>query len=118
MNKTIFIVEDDLDISELIQIVVEGEGYKVKAFTDHADILTALRQDKPDLILMDLWISGTDSGELIKTLKKRKDTQEVPVIIISAKNSLEKTVKQTGADGFLSKPFNIQDLVKIIKKFA
>jgi DNA-binding response OmpR family regulator len=42
----------------------------------------------------------------------------VPIIIISAKNSLEKIVKQTGADGFLSKPFDIKDLVKIIKKFA
>jgi DNA-binding response OmpR family regulator len=118
MKKTIFIVEDDRDISELIQIIVEGEGYGVKMFTNLTEVFPAALKDKPGLILMDLWISGEDAGGLIKTLKKRKDTCEVPIVIISAKNSLEKIVKQTGADGFLSKPFDIKDLVKIIKKFA
>ncbi len=117
-KKTIFVVEDDPDISELMRLVIESEDYVVKNFLDTEKVFSSITRDKPKLIIMDLWISGVDSSVLIKKIKNTKATAHIPVVIVSAKNYLDKTVRQTNADGFLAKPFNISDLIAITKKFA
>lgn len=117
-QKTIFVIEDNQDIRELIQIVLEGEGYLVKTFSKSDTVEIDISKDKPSLIIMDLWVSGIDNAELTKNLKSKKQTSHIPIIFISAKNFLEKIAKQAKADGFLCKPFNIKDLVKIVKQFV
>ncbi len=117
-KKTIFIIEDDRDISELMQIVIKDNGYKVKTFLEAENLENKIRKEKPSLLVMDLWIEGLDNTNLVKKLKKDPKTIDIPIILVSAKNSLEKIAKQTGADGFLSKPFNIKDLLKIIEHYV
>ena len=112
----IFIVEDDPDISELIEIIVQGEGYKVKTFLKLDTVLSSVRTHMPDLILMDLFLHGTDSKLLIKKLKSDKKTSLIPIILVSAGNSLERIAEELHVDGCLPKPFNITDLTSLIKK--
>ncbi|HEY0220807.1 MAG TPA: response regulator [Candidatus Paceibacterota bacterium] len=116
-NKTIYLVEDDRDISELMTIVLESESYGIKPFFASDKFTKTLEKQKPDLIIMDLSIGGTDGTSLVRKIKKDKENSKIPIILISAKNSLSEIAKGTKVSGFLPKPFDIKDLVKIVKKF-
>ena len=114
MRKTIFIVEDDPDILELMQIVVENEGYNVRTFINAERAEKELELEQPDLLIMDLYVGEKDGAKIVKNLKRKKDTKKIPVIIVSAKNSLEEIAQDCKADGYLKKPFNIKDLTLLL----
>jgi DNA-binding response OmpR family regulator len=116
-KKMICIVEDDPDISELMQIVVENEGCAVEIFSETERLFSSIKKLKPCLVIMDVFIGGVDGAHLAKKLKKEKSFR-VPVILISAKTSLEDIATEAGADGFLAKPFDIKDLIRLVKKFT
>src|SRR3989344_7272336 len=110
-NSHIVIVDDDAGILEAVKIILEGEGYKVTASSDGEYIETlAKNPKKPDLILLDVLLSGKDGRELCAMLKKNEVTRHIPIIMFSAHPSASTTVKKAGADAFLAKPFNIGDL--------
>lgn len=117
-NKTIFIVEDDPNISELIEIVLKEHGYSTKIFLTGKNIEKEVEKKLPNLIIMDLWMPDLDGASLTKKLKSNKNTSHIPIILVSAKNALEKITKKVKANGFISKPFNIKELVAIVKKFV
>ena len=116
--KTICIVEDNTAISELMKVIVEGEGFKVKTFLESGKVESYAIKSKPALIIMDLWIPGQGGASLVKILKAKKETKDIPIILVSAKNSLAKIAKQCKADAYLPKPFNVKDLVGMVQKFA
>ena len=116
--KVIFIVEDDPSISELMKIIIEGKGFEVKTFFEIVEVESSAVSLQPSLIITDLRIPGQGGIHLVKTLKKRKETSEIPVVLVSADSALQKIAVHSKANGYLSKPFNIKDLVDIIKKFT
>ncbi len=118
IKKNIWIVEDDPDINELIEIVLTNEGYKVKTFGDGGNIEKEIKKGKPNLIIMDLSMPGIGGAALTKKLKSKPSTKKIPIVLVSAKNSLEKIAKSSKADGFLPKPFDLKDLVSCVKKFV
>ncbi len=118
MRKTIFIVEDDPDILELMQIVVENEGYNVKTFVETERAEKEIALEKPHLLIMDLYLGEKDGALLVKSLKRKKDTKKMPVIIVSAKNSLEDIARDCKADGYLKKPFDIKDLTTLLSNLV
>lgn len=114
--KKIFIAEDDQSIQDIIKIILEGEQY-ITVVTDTGDgIHEKIQTHAPSLILLDIWLSGHDGGKIAKKLKADVSTQHIPVIMISANNETEKIAKEVGANDFLQKPFNIDDLLQIVKK--
>ncbi|HLL60695.1 MAG TPA: response regulator [Candidatus Nitrosocosmicus sp.] len=119
MIKTVWIIDDDESILDVIDIVLEKEGYQSRTIRD-ASILDTLLQDqsKPDLILLDVLMSGIDGRDVAHNLKKHKNTKDIPIVIMTADIHVEEKAKAAGADGFLRKPFNIEDLIKIVKKFS
>lgn len=117
-TETIFIVEDDKDILELMRIVVEGEGYTVETFLKTQGVVTSARKNKPAVIIMDLNMGGENTLPILKQLKQGKETSKIPVILASATTGLGEIAHESKADGFLAKPFNINDLVKTVKKFV
>ncbi len=116
MRKSIFIIEDDPDISELMQIVIENEGFLVKNFLNAEKAVDKIVEEKPSLVIMDLHVGKIDGAILVKKLKYKKETAKIPVIIVSAKNSLEEISRECEADGYLKKPFNISDLTQLIDR--
>ena len=116
MKKNILIAEDDRAIIEVVKIILENEGYIVTATDREEAIYEALKDHSPDLILLDIWLSGEDGGEIAKFLKQNEETKDIPIIIMSANNETEKITKDAGANDFLLKPFNIDDLLYIVKK--
>ena len=116
MNKKILVAEDDRAILEVVKIILEQEGYTT-VFADKEDVIyKIIKEQKPDLMLLDIWLGGSNGGKIAKTIKSDKQTQHIPIIMISANNETEKITREAGADDFLLKPFNIDDLLNIVRK--
>jgi DNA-binding response OmpR family regulator len=116
MPKKILVVDDDQGIIEVIKIILEDSGYEVVTTSDGTAVQQIVRRILPDAVLLDLWMSGLDGHYVCKQLKKMNKTKNIPIIVVSALNDGEQKAKLAGADDFLSKPFNINDLVAIVEK--
>lgn len=119
MAKKILVIEDDKDIRDTIVYVLEEEKYEVIASED-AKILKKLLEINPDLILLDNWLtdwtSDANGSQISKRLKSDPAVSHIPVILISAVSNLKQIAEEGNADGYLKKPFDLTDLVHIVKK--
>jgi DNA-binding response OmpR family regulator len=116
MKKTILICDDDLDILEVTKIILQKD-YQVHTLPHCNDIFKHINEIDPDLILMDLWIPDMGGEAVTRLLKNSDKTKEVPVVIFSANNDIEKVAVDAGADGYLKKPFDIVTLGQTIGGF-
>ena len=113
-QKKILVVDDEPDILEFLQIIFEEAGYLVVT-TDKGDYLEKLNNGPlPDLVLLDMLLSGKDGREIVKHLKSQEKTKHIPVIMFSAHPSAERTALEAGADDFVEKPFDIDVLLEKI----
>lgn len=112
--KKILIIEDDAEIVEIMQIVLEGEGYQVFAVSDGEKAVAAERKINPDLVLLDLWVPGVKGEKIAEKIKSRRS--DLPIIVVSAQDGLPQTAKKIKADGFLPKPFDLKNLTGILEK--
>ena len=116
-KKKLLVVDDDADILEFLKVILEDEGYTVVT-TDKDDYLERLQDDTlPDLILLDLLLSGKDGREIVKYLKTNEKTNHIPVIMFSAHPNAQAMTKNAGADDFVAKPFEIDLLLSKIAKY-
>ena len=109
-QKRVLIADDDPAILEVITLMLEDAGYLVKTTVDEQTEHIA-EQYLPDVILLDIWMSGLDGRTICKALKKQKSTQHIPIIFISANKDTEKITKESGATDFLTKPFEMNNLL-------
>lgn len=114
MNKMILIFDDNKALLDTFTIVLESFGYAVSTSSTSHDILEKVENVQPDLIIMDNWIPEIGGIEATKILKEHPDYRNIPVIFCSATNDLAYVAQSAGADTFLSKPFDIDDLEKKI----
>ena len=115
-QKKILLVDDEPDILEFLQELLEQEGYTV-AITDKAEYVAKLPAGGlPDLILIDVLLSGKDGREIVKHLKSQEATRHVPVIMFSAHPRAEETARMAGADDFVAKPFDMDEILAKIAK--
>ncbi len=77
-----------------------------------------MEKEYPDALLLDVWMSGQDGREICKFLKNRSNTKHIPIIMISASKDVAASVKAAGADDFLTKPFEMDELIKKVKKYT
>ncbi|MGZ3835050.1 MAG: response regulator, partial [Mucilaginibacter sp.] len=110
MGKKIMVIEDDTDIRETIVYALEEGSYEVVSSED-ARILKFLDKHKPDLILLDNWLSDWKSDangeQLSKKIKSDPSTSHIPVTIVSAVSNIKEVAEAGLADGFLRKPFDL-----------
>jgi DNA-binding NtrC family response regulator len=113
-NKKIVIFDDDEDILSICSYILEEQGWKVFAFTNCNDIAEKVSSILPDVILMDNWIP--DDGGIIATqiLKKNESLKNIPVIYFSANSDIELLASHAGAETFLAKPFDLEELERVI----
>jgi two-component system phosphate regulon response regulator PhoB len=121
MGAKIMVIEDDTDIRETMVYALEDAKYEVIASED-AGILKFLNQHNPDLILLDNWLSdwkSDASGEQIsKQLKTNPATSHIPIIMVSAVSNIGEIAKAGMADAFLRKPFDLKELIEMVKKYT
>jgi DNA-binding response OmpR family regulator len=114
-NKTVWIVDDDEAILEAVQAVVEEEGYDTIAFKQVGPLHKELLMSKPDLILLDILLSGADGRTVCKEIKNNSDTKDIKVVLMSANSNLEKDTIDSRADSYIKKPFDIDELIHKIE---
>ena len=113
----IYILEDDKNIQEIESYAIKGNGYDVCAFDDAEAFDRGMQEMKPDLLLLDVMLPGEDGLSVLKRLRSDNDTKELPVILVTAKDSEIDTVKglDLGADDYITKPFGVMELMSRIK---
>ncbi len=113
----IYILEDDKNIQEIESYAIKGNGYEVRAFDDAEAFDSGMQETKPDLVLLDIMLPGEDGLSVLKRLRADNDTKELPIILVTAKDSEIDTVKglDLGADDYITKPFGVMELMSRIK---
>jgi two-component system phosphate regulon response regulator PhoB len=118
VTKKILVIEDDKDIRDTIVYILQEEKYEVIA-SENSKILKSINDYKPDLVLLDNWLtdwkSDANGQQLSKELKSDPATSHIPVIIISAVSNIKEIAEAGLADGYLRKPFDLQELIQIVK---
>jgi two-component system alkaline phosphatase synthesis response regulator PhoP len=117
---TIWIIDDDPDIAEALKIVLELEGFQVKAHSDAKilpSLLSAQQKEPPQLIILDILLSGIDGRDLARLLKQNPQTRDIPILLISAHPTALNGLTKEVADACLPKPFKIQDLLRTVSEF-
>jgi DNA-binding NtrC family response regulator len=113
-TKKIIIFDDDEDILSICSYILEEQGWEVKTFTDCNDIVEKVSAILPDVILMDNWIPDAGGINATQTLKKNDDLKNIPVVYFSANSDIQLLADHAGAETYLAKPFNLEDLEKVI----
>lgn len=116
MKKKILIADDDKGILTALTMMLEDE-YEVTA-TSNGQTVQEVHNTIPDLILLDIWMGGVDGRDICKQLRKQVSTKDIPIIMISARANAEKSAMSSGADAFISKPFEMDDLLTKIAKYV
>lgn len=112
--KKILIIDDDQEIGAMLQMMLELKGYHVEVKDRAHQIMSLLEHDSKDLILLDMLIADVKGTNLCKELKANVGTKYIPVIMFSALPEIEEECKKAGADGFISKPFELKELLSLI----
>lgn len=114
MHKKILIIEDDKDISKVLEVVLSLNNFDVTGLNRTDDIIESINKYKPDLILTDYLLSGMNGGKICQSVKSNEKTCHIPVVLISAYHDLAVSLGNFGFDAFIPKPFDINKLVKTI----
>ena len=117
-NKQIYIIEDEEDIITLLTFHLEKEGYQVNSTTNGSNIVNKVQENMPDIILLDLMLPESDGFEICKQLKQEKQTEHIPIIMLTAKNEESTIVAglEIGAEDYITKPFSMPILIARIRK--
>jgi len=115
MKKCILILDDDPEILLICRILLEKLDYRVETRIRCDNIIKDIREEKPVMVLMDIWIPNMGGEKATKMIKKNKDTKHIPVILFSANSEIETIYKRANANGFLKKPFEIGALKKTVE---
>ncbi len=115
--RTIYCVEDDAGIRELVTLSLSTADFNVKGFEDASFFYEEMEKKIPDLILLDLMLPKTDGMTILKELKSNLEYKNIPVIILTAKSMELDKVKglEAGADDFITKPFGVLELLARVK---
>lgn len=116
--KKIIVADDDSAILDVIKIILEDEGYTVETTLNGAHVLEKAKKFQPQLILLDIWMSGEDGRDICRRLKENSATKQIPVIMISANRDMDKMSQECGADDCIAKPFEMSELLAKVKQYT
>lgn len=114
-KKKVMVADDDPAIVDVMKILLESNDYDVLITQNPLEIDELVLQN-PDIILLDIWMSGVSGNEVCKRIKANAFSKDIPVIMFSANRDTKEISMQCGADGFIAKPFEIEEVLKIIEK--
>lgn len=112
----ILVVDDDLDILVVMEILLTMKGFSVEVTAKWESTFEKVDSFQPDLILLDVLISGNDGRTICKQLKSQEGTKNIPIIMFSAHPSAAATMADYGANDFIAKPFDVNDLLAKVNK--
>ena len=117
-QRKILIVEDEVSLLKLESILLTTRGYKVSAVTDGLKALEEIKNDIPDLVLLDIMIPGIDGFEVCRRIKADPETASLPVVMLTAKKSSADQARgvEAGADAYMTKPFKSGKIIEVVEE--
>lgn len=115
--KKILVADDDQGIVDVMQIVLEDGGYDVIT-TMNGKNVRKLCEQSPDMVFLDIWMSGIDGKIICRELKADPKTRDIPVVMFSANRDTREIAIECGAEDFILKPFEIKDLLAMADKYT
>ena len=116
----VLLVDDDAKVRELVRINLEFEGYAVREAADADEGMAAIEEGKPDLVLLDVMMPHVDGWEMLRRIQERYGAGAIPVVMFSGQVDVqaEKQATTRGAQAFVGKPFDLQQLIDRAKQLA
>lgn len=111
----VLLAEDDATMVSLLKTLLSMEGYDVIAMPSDGNVPAAVRSERPDVVLLDVYLSHQSGLDILEELKRSEDTRRVRVVMSSGANVKEECMRR-GAFGFLPKPYMPEDLVTLLKQ--
>lgn len=115
-QKKILIADDDPAILEVLTLFLEEVGYEVETMNEG---LTpqAFEHSYPDMLLLDIWMSGWNGRDICRSLKSKEETRHLPILLVSANRETERIAREAGANDFIAKPFDLDVLLEKIERW-
>jgi DNA-binding response OmpR family regulator len=116
--KRVAIIDDDPSMIKVLRIMLKSSGYEVIEALKGMHGLMLVRQEKPDVVLLDIMMPDVDGFEICRKLKLDMETMDIPIIFVSAKTGAEHIERglSLGAEGYITKPFDLKELLGKIDK--
>jgi CheY-like chemotaxis protein len=118
--STILVADDDAAVRQLCRMVLTNEGYEVVEAEDAPTCISLCRERRPDLVLLDWMMPGVDGMDALRSLKASGRTRHIPVVMLTALDGITEITVATynGADGYVTKPFEMEDLLSLVRRFT
>jgi two-component system, chemotaxis family, chemotaxis protein CheY len=116
-TPVVLVVDDDPDILEALSEILEAEGFEVRRAKNGLEALDRLGPLAPDLVLLDLMMPVMDGWEFAQKMRQAGDYAKVPIIVLSADRNVGSKAKEIGAVGHLAKPFELNDLLEMVRTY-
>lgn len=118
-SKKVIVVDDSPAILDSVKLMLDMEGFDVTNYERGSEMFNSLTLTaKPDVILMDMWLSGEDGRDICKMIKSHQDFKNIPVVIMSASRGLGDSALESGAVDFIPKPFDLGEIVEKIRYYS
>jgi DNA-binding response OmpR family regulator len=114
----ILVVEDDPQVARLIALVLQRNGFDSQIVSDGQSALEKAREARPAMIFADLTIRGMGGEALCNALKSQAETKAIPYIVVSGDRDIAEKARVCGADDYMGKPFEFNDLIRLVNKYA
>jgi CheY-like chemotaxis protein len=114
----ILVVEDDPQVARLIALVLQRNGFESQIVSDGQSALERAREARPAMIFADLTIRGMGGEALCSALKSDAGTKAIPYIVVSGDRDIAEKARVCGADDYMGKPFEFNDLIRLVNKYA
>lgn len=114
----ILVVEDDPQVARLISLVLQRNGHQADVVSDGETALDRARTAQPLMIFADLTIKGMGGEALCSALKSHPDTRDIPYVVVSGDRDIADKARICGADDYMGKPFEFDDLIRLVNKYA
>jgi len=118
MKKCIYVVEDNINLREVLEFLLVEEKYQVKTCPSIKDFWLQMQHHLPDMVVLDVLLPDGNGLDICTKLKRSAKTHNIPVMLMSANNYLNKIKSKCSAEAFINKPFDVNDFIKRIEKFA
>ncbi len=117
-NINILICDDDQGNLDILALLLEFEGYTVNKENDSTKVMKKIKEDCPDILILDIWMPVLSGDEIIRMIRKDSQVRYLPIIAYSASYTGAQVAIAAGADQYVSKPFNVDEIVGLIGKIT
>lgn len=115
-KKCVLIYDDDLEILNVCKAILDSSNYRVETIPTCENIISDIHKIKPDIILMDLWIPTIGGENAIRCMRGDAEAKDIPVVLFSANDEIEKISERVNATSYLKKPFDIHSFRETIEE--